>query len=132
MKGDQSLFQMLTFEEVVNSLHGRIGKTKLREHLKSLPLFKGRPTHRRIGKKLLFSPEDLKVLLESLENCSASSNDQAGKRFTSAAPSAASASMRALELLTGHKRKSSALNERQSSGRKVFTAGKQQSHSRTH
>ena len=46
-----SLFQMLTFEEVVKSLHGRIGKTKLRERLKSLPLFKGRPTYRRIGKK---------------------------------------------------------------------------------
>src|SRR5687768_13007784 len=59
----------LTMREALERLKGVCGRSWLRNHLDSVPEFGGGPTHRRIGKKIVFLPADWLRLLESLPTC---------------------------------------------------------------
>lgn len=75
--------ETMTFQDVLKRLKGRIGKTKLREHLSRVHEFHGGPTHRRWGSRFIFYPADYKRLLLSLECHSKSTNAPIQKSSTS-------------------------------------------------
>ena len=74
---------LLTFADVLSMLRGKIGRNWLLAHLASTPEHGGRPTHRRIGRKIMFAPGDVQCLLESLPECpSRSSSGKGPERCT--------------------------------------------------
>ncbi|GBR15348.1 hypothetical protein GCM10007868_13610 [Gluconobacter frateurii] len=112
----------MTFQDVLVRLKGRIGRTKLREHLSRVREFHGGPTHRRWGSRIIFYPADYSRLLLSLECPSKSTSAPIQKRSMSVEPSKDRAFTKAQELLTQGRRKSTAPNGRQNSGKKASTA----------
>lgn len=102
---------------LASDLQGIIGRTKLLHHLKQVPEFNGAPTHRRIGIKIMFRPEDVRTLIESLECPSPSSSAKVGKRYTSAEPSEDKAYTNALERLTRSRQRLTGQNGKRNSGR---------------
>lgn len=86
-------------------------------HLKKHPLHDAAPTHRRVGKRILFTEADFTRLLETMAPCrSVSSAVPAPPCSTSAAPSADKEFTRAQRLLTRSARKPTAPAERTSCG----------------
>lgn len=118
----ETLPDLMTLPDVLERLRGVVGRTYLLQHLRDHPEFNGKPTHRRIGGKLVVRAEDYPRLLESLECRSKSSNAKEGKRYTSVVPSAEKAFTNAQTLLTRNLQKLSAPKERRNSGRQVFMA----------
>jgi hypothetical protein len=53
-----------TLTEVLAVLKGRVGKTVLLRHLKTVPLWHGKPTHGRIGSKCVFTAAQYATLLD--------------------------------------------------------------------
>ncbi|WP_156474481.1 hypothetical protein [Gluconobacter albidus] len=47
------LEETLTFQDALNRLKDRVGRTKLREHLDRVRDFHGGPTHRRWGHRII-------------------------------------------------------------------------------
>lgn len=58
---------LMTLPDVLERLRGKIGRTRLLEHLRGCPEYNGGPTHRKWGKKFVFSPHDYRRLIESME-----------------------------------------------------------------
>ncbi|ANA13388.1 hypothetical protein [Acetobacter oryzifermentans] len=58
---------LLTLAQVLEHLKGIVGRTYLLQHLRMVPEFEGHPTHRRIGRRIVFYPADVQCLLSSLE-----------------------------------------------------------------
>lgn len=104
---------------LVNDLRGIVGRTKLLHHLRDVPQHNGAPTHRRIGSRIMFRPEDIKTLIESLECPSRSSHEKDGKTSTYAEPSEDKAYTRALERLTRSRQRLTGRSGRRNSGPKV-------------
>lgn len=121
----EKLPDLMTLPDVLERLRGIVGRTYLLKHLREYPEFNGRPTHRRIGGKVVVRAEDYPRLLESLECRSKSSNAKEGKRYTSVVPSAEKAFMNAQTLLTRNLQKLSAPKEKRNSGRRVSMASGQ-------
>ena len=119
--GDE-LSNLLMMKDLLLRLSGKIGETRLRKHLQETPVFAGGPTHRRWGKKIVFSGDDIERLLKSLECPSKLSVAPAANTFTSVEPSAEKAYLRAQALLTKSKPKHTGQNARRSFGRQEFTA----------
>lgn len=107
---------------LADDLQGVIGRTKLLHHLKQVPEFNGAPTHRRIGIKIMFRPEDIRTLIESLECPCQSSSGKAANRFTSAEPSEDKAYTNALAHLTRSRQRLSEQNGKRNSGKNQSTA----------
>lgn len=61
---------LLTLAQVLERMKGIVGRTYLLQHLRMVPEFEGRPTHRRVAGRIVFYPEDVRCLLASLEECS--------------------------------------------------------------
>ncbi len=59
---------LLTLAQVLERLKGIVGRTYLLQHLSCMPQFESHPTHRRIGRRIVFYPEDIQYLLASLES----------------------------------------------------------------
>ncbi|WP_339077203.1 hypothetical protein QQM41_11595 [Acetobacter sp. AC2005] len=116
----ETLPDLMTLKDVLLKLKGIVGKTYLSRHLKDHPEYNGQPTHRRIGGKIVFYPEDLPRLIESLECRSKSSHAKEGKRYTSAEPSADKAYMKAQAQITRSMQRLTARKEKRNSGKKVF------------
>ena len=89
----------MTLEAALEALRGVIGRTALLQHLRDVPLWHGKPTHGRNGRKYLFTAAQYATLLESFSCRSASSNVPEDRRSTSAAPSEAKAVSRAQALI---------------------------------
>lgn len=103
---------------LAEDLRGIVGRTKLLHHLKQVPEFNGAPTHRRIGIKIMFRPEDITTLIESLECPCQSSSGKAANRSISAEPSEDRAYTNALERLTRSRQRLTEQNGRRNSGKK--------------
>lgn len=58
---------LLTLAQALERLKGIVGRTYLLQHLRMVPEFEGRPTHRRMAGRIVFYPEDVQSLLTSLE-----------------------------------------------------------------
>lgn len=56
----------MTMAEVLERLRGRMGRTNLIAHLKKHPVYAGGPTHRKNGRKVLFTEGDYGRLIDSL------------------------------------------------------------------
>lgn len=117
--------KLLRVSDVLERLRGTIGRSKLLEHLKNYPEHNGAPTHRRIVGRIVFHPDDIIRLIDSLECHSKSSHAPAEKRSTYAVPSADKAYLSALALLTPTKQKRLEPNARQNSGLNPSTASGQ-------
>lgn len=107
---------------LASDLRGIVGRTKLLRHLRDVPEHGGKPTHRRVGPRIKFSPEDIKTLIESLECPSRSSLEKDGKTSTYAEPSEGKAYTKALERLTRSRQRLTGQNARRNSGPKVSMA----------
>lgn len=118
----EALPAIMTLSDVLSHLQGRIGRTKLLSHLSVFPLHEGAPTHRRWGRKYIFHPDDYERLIASLECPSKSSPERDRIISTSAELSEEKAYLRALELVTPRKQKSSGPSARPSFGRKPSMA----------
>ena len=93
------------------------GRTFLLAHLAAHPMHAASPTHRRIGRAIMFTEADFARLLETFAPCqSKSSAEKAPPPSSSAAPSADRAFSRALERLTPRKPKPSARSGKPSCG----------------
>ncbi len=115
-----ALPHILTLTDVLTYLHGRIGRTKLLEHLRDTPMHAGAPTHRRWGaRRIVFYPDDVKRLIESLECPSKSSHVPVAITSISAEPSGEKAFSKALKHLTQLKQKNSGRTGKRSYGKKV-------------
>jgi hypothetical protein len=95
---------LMTMADVLERLKGRMGRTNLIAHLQAHPVYAGGPTHRKNGRKILFTQGDYGRLIESLA-CpvappSKSFHAPARRRSTSAARSGESAYSKALALTT--------------------------------
>lgn len=111
--------KLMKVPDVLEHLQGTIGRNKLLEHLKNFPEHNGAPTHRRIVGRIVFHPDDIIRLIDSLECRSKSSHAPAEKRSTSAGLSADKAYSKALALLTPSKRKPSGRNAKRNSGQNL-------------
>lgn len=118
----EALDETMTFQDVLDRLKGRIGKTKLREHLSRVHEFHGGPTHRRWGSRIIFYPADYKRLLLSLECPLKSTSAPIQKRSMSVELSKDRAFMKAQELLTRGRQKNTAQSGKQNSGKKASMA----------
>ena len=115
----EALPALMTLSDVLERLKGIVGRTFILQHLKEHPEHKGKPTHRRIGRRIIVYAEDFPRLLESLECRSKSSNAQAVKRSMCAEPSADRAYMKAQELITKSRQRLTEQREKRNSGKRV-------------
>lgn len=118
--------KLLRVADVLERLQGTIGRNKLLQHLKCYPEHNGGPTHRRIVGRIVFHPDDIIRLIDSLECRSKSSHALAEKRSTSVVPSVDKAYSKALALLTPTRRKPLGQNVKRNSGRNLSMAREQQ------
>ena len=112
--------ELMTLKDVLIKLKGIVGKTYLSQHLRDYPEYNGQPTHRRIGGKIIFYPEDLTRLIESLECRSKSSHAKEGKHYTSVEPSADRAYTKAQAQITRSMQRLTERKGKRNSGKKVF------------
>lgn len=96
--------ELFTLAELLQRLKGKIGRTKLVQHINAVPQFAGGPTHRKIGAKYLFTEADIGRIIDSLacpENTASSlTTSNFGKERVLAAPSEQRAYDRAMKLLS--------------------------------
>ena len=78
----ETLPDLMTLPDVLERLKGIVGRTFILQHLKEHPEHKGKPTHRRIGRRIIVYAEDLPRLLDSSECRSKPSNAPVVKRST--------------------------------------------------
>ncbi|MGO3517998.1 MAG: hypothetical protein ACTINM_05820 [Acetobacter cibinongensis] len=121
----ETLPDLMTISDVLSRLKGKIGRCRLVDHLKANPEYAGGPTHRRWGKKYLFSPGDYERLIESIECRSSSSRHQNQKTSTCAALSPGKAYLKARERLINGLQTKSGGKEKRNSGTKQFMANAQ-------
>ncbi|WP_238331238.1 MULTISPECIES: hypothetical protein [Acetobacter] len=114
----EALPDLMTTKDVLTRLNGRIGRTRLLEHLRKHPEYNGGPTHRRWGKKFVFSPDDYQRLIESMECPSSSSRSPTRKTFLSGGRSGVSEYWKVRAQQTAASQKNTGQKERRSSGRK--------------
>lgn len=108
--------ELLTFPDVLARLKGACGRTWLLNHLASVPEFDGGPTHRRVGRKIVFLPADFERLLESLPTCRSRSTDAPTRRSSGFGGLSETARLeKARALLTGARRKNSAPSSKRTS-----------------
>jgi hypothetical protein len=63
---EQPDLKLLTLAEVVARFKGKIGKTKLVEHIIAVPFFADGPTHCKNGNRYLFTDSDIGRIIDSL------------------------------------------------------------------
>lgn len=118
--------KLLRVPDVLERLQGAIGRNKLLQHLKCYPEHNGGPTHRRIVGRIVFHPDDIIRLIDSLECLSKSSHANVAQRSTSVEPSVDKVYMKALELVTPNKQKPTGRSGRRSYGRPQSMGSAQQ------
>jgi hypothetical protein len=67
----------------------RCGRTFLLAHLTANPLHAGKPTHRRVGRRIMFTPDDFARLLETFTPAAAEPVEPAARGRAVAAPPSA-------------------------------------------
>lgn len=95
--------ELMTLADVLKRLRGRVGRTNLIAHLQAFPAYGGGPTHRKNGRKILFTAGDYGRLIESfaatVEPKPRVFHPRPPRRSPQAGKSKKSAYERALELL---------------------------------
>ena len=57
---------LMTLNDVLARLRGKIGRTTLLQHLATVPVYAGKPTHGRLGRRFRFTQAQYANLVESL------------------------------------------------------------------
>ncbi|GBR22958.1 hypothetical protein AA0616_2406 [Komagataeibacter nataicola NRIC 0616] len=113
---------LMTLQDVLERLKGKIGRCRLLGHIRECPEHNGGPTHRRWGRKYIFSQSDYHRLIESIECPSRSYPSRNRKISTCGALSPDKAYSKALERLTNGLQKKSGASVKLNSGMKQSMA----------
>ncbi|WP_415439530.1 hypothetical protein [Acetobacter orientalis] len=113
---------LMTVPDVLERLKGKVGRTRLLEHLKRTPHYNGGPTFRWWGKKFIFSPEDYQRLIESMECHSSSPRSSTRKTGLSVGLSRAGEYWKVREQQTKNRQRNTEESAKPSFGKNEFTA----------